>query len=358
MLTKNLDFVEPCVRCDSDSLKVLNKYAASTRSVGVRFRMSKFCERCECHTFKDKLAYWQCKICDDQQEVCVGVPIGIYGSVQRAIESSKIASKGSDFRAHGSFVSMISLLKAPELEKIAMGRWIPSVMIKAMSGKAHINLPLDFDDTYMGDYTDYKRINFSMELDKYGSRVTPVLKRMRKLREDEVLTEKGTLLLRRCSNEARKILAAYMRDSSSDDIFTLELVTLRKKGDTLAVESIPEHDVEETRAEEICQAYHGHIADIEGKIQGKIDAMNWELDRMKMQMQERLLDLDLRREAEVSPDVKSPNQLDPSFTAVDEGPRYERSLMLAARPILSGQNSGFAAMSRRERRQWRVVNRE
>lgn len=59
----------------------------------------------------------------------VPLPIDTVGLVERAVESSRVATGGSEFRAHGTFVSHLALLDVPERVKQSLIRWAPSVMI-------------------------------------------------------------------------------------------------------------------------------------------------------------------------------------------------------------------------------------
>lgn len=353
MLSKNSDGdVPPCIRCDKDTLKILNSHAAATRCVGVRFRMSRYCPRCEFDCFQDKLAYWTSKICDEGVTVNVGVPIGIYGSVERAVQSSRIASKGSEYRAHGSFVSQIQLLKCPEVLKISFQRWLPYVMNLAMSGKAHLEMPSESVDIVTSGYLDYKTTN-TFEC-KYDRRVVSVIKRIRKLRADEELTKEATIILRKRDREIRNDLLNRMKEFESDDVFKLGLVVIKEKSDLSVV---PEAQLEDyiAHTEDICQAYDGRISQIKEETERKIENMNWELDRLNAMVRESISiqrEVEGRREAEVSPDAGVRHHRDEPSVGV-----YPRDALLSARIISDDGNVGFAAMTRRDRRSYRVSRR-
>jgi len=61
--------------------------------------------------------------------VDVPIPLSTVGVVERAVEASRIASKGSDFRAHGTFISHLTLLECPEMMKQSLCCWAPKAMI-------------------------------------------------------------------------------------------------------------------------------------------------------------------------------------------------------------------------------------
>lgn len=65
----------------------------------------------------------------DHQVVQVPIPVNTVGTIERAVQASCIASKGSDFRAHGTFISHLQLLDAPEIRKQSLCAWAPKAMI-------------------------------------------------------------------------------------------------------------------------------------------------------------------------------------------------------------------------------------
>lgn len=65
----------------------------------------------------------------DHQVVQVPIPIDTVGTIERAVQASCIASKGSDYRAHGTFISHLQLLDTSEIRKQSLCAWAPKAMI-------------------------------------------------------------------------------------------------------------------------------------------------------------------------------------------------------------------------------------
>lgn len=61
--------------------------------------------------------------------VQVPLPMATVGTIERAVHASQIADKGSAYRAHGTFISHLSLLDAPEIMKQSLCAWAPKAMM-------------------------------------------------------------------------------------------------------------------------------------------------------------------------------------------------------------------------------------
>lgn len=126
----------PCASCHATELKILREqFDASSEEFWVYDRVfPNQCTRCDPQGLVEAL--WKTNpicggCCSDNPYVRVQVPLPIetVGLVERAVESSRVATGGSDFRAHGTFVSHLALLDVPERVKQSLIRWAPSVMI-------------------------------------------------------------------------------------------------------------------------------------------------------------------------------------------------------------------------------------
>lgn len=66
--------------------------------------------------------------------VRVPLPSNVVGMVERAMHSSSVTTSGSDFRAHGSFIALLSTLDCMEEYKQALCCWAPMVMKSFQEG--------------------------------------------------------------------------------------------------------------------------------------------------------------------------------------------------------------------------------
>lgn len=132
----------PCATCHATELRILHEqFHASSEEFWVYEKaFSNRCGRCDpsgriVRMWKNyPLLRNQC--CDNPYvRMQVPLPIDTVGLVERAVESSRVATGGSDFRAHGTFVSHLALLDVPERVKQSLIRWAPSVMIAYEAAK-------------------------------------------------------------------------------------------------------------------------------------------------------------------------------------------------------------------------------
>lgn len=61
--------------------------------------------------------------------VCIPIKTSTVGVVERAIHSSSVGEKGSEYRAHGTFISHLVGVQEPELYKQALTAWAPTAMM-------------------------------------------------------------------------------------------------------------------------------------------------------------------------------------------------------------------------------------
>lgn len=70
-----------------------------------------------------------------KRKVSIALPETTVGTIQRAIEASAIAEKGSKHRAHGTFIHHLQGLEISESLKIALEAWAPSMIGGFMYGE-------------------------------------------------------------------------------------------------------------------------------------------------------------------------------------------------------------------------------
>jgi len=75
-----------------------------------------------------KLGY-TCLCPNPVELVCIPIKTSTVGVVERAIHASSVGEKGSEFRAHGTFISHLVGVQEPELYKQALTSWAPSAMM-------------------------------------------------------------------------------------------------------------------------------------------------------------------------------------------------------------------------------------
>lgn len=227
----------PCATCDASTLRYLNSISHSTSCVTIETSMPRCCHRCAptcCVPIKpvQDIEKMINIFTIPEIQVRVHVPASTYGTVQRAYEASAIATKGSDLRAHGTLVSHLSLLSsADEFYKISLMRWLPYLMMRSLKGTASLKLP-DADSgfpTQTGmirpeEYADATRMPKRSHCDP---RARGLLRRLRKLRDDEKLSDRGRKLLRKCKKEALNDACELISANKTTDIFSLNLVELK-----------------------------------------------------------------------------------------------------------------------------------
>jgi hypothetical protein len=64
--------------------------------------------------------------------VKVPIPVKTVGTVERSVHAASVAAKGSEFRAHGTFIHHLSLSDTSELLKQALCVWAPAAMMAFM----------------------------------------------------------------------------------------------------------------------------------------------------------------------------------------------------------------------------------
>jgi len=72
--------------------------------------------------------------CPVIETVKVPIPMATVGLVERAIHAASVAEKGSEYRAHGTFIHHLSCMDMPEEDKQALCAWAPAAMGGYMDG--------------------------------------------------------------------------------------------------------------------------------------------------------------------------------------------------------------------------------
>lgn len=136
----------PCAKCNKEEFEILHQaFAASDGKFWVyNVDASVACSRCDNRSIK---ATWNramkaygrfiTQTCCDTPYVRVQIPIDMttVGIVERSIHASSIATKGSENRSHGTFISHLVTLECEEEYKQALCTWAPSAMMSFMNGK-------------------------------------------------------------------------------------------------------------------------------------------------------------------------------------------------------------------------------
>jgi len=348
MLSNRSPIKTPCIRCDADALKVVNARAAKVKCVGIRFEAT-YCSSCE---FMKAPRGWFSSWCCTRRraEVNVGIPVKTWGTVTRAVEAARVAAKGTEFRAYGTLIHHLSLMNDDEVYKIALLRWLPWAYHQWAENGAELRLPVDallYSDRGCEDYTRIK-----VDDRKYEARVAPVLRRLRRLREDEVLTDTARHLLRKRNVQIRKELETIMSTGDSDDIFQLGLVKLTDKPASQIVEAEPEEEVtlaitDTTALERYQQDFDRRLEEMAGEINRLTSILRDVGNRTP----------DTAQEAAVSSDVHvGVNSSSQSSTWSPTRPVHSREELLSHRHP-SENEFGFGSMNRRQRRARRVERR-
>lgn len=135
MFSKNVASHIPCLKCNKTEVNYLHEHFSSSEGEFWVYETKALyaCNRCNPGYSKAwKAAGWFCKtFCMEPPitSVQVPIPISTVGTIERAVHSSCIANKGSDYRAHGTFISHLQLLEADELMKQSLCTWAPVAMI-------------------------------------------------------------------------------------------------------------------------------------------------------------------------------------------------------------------------------------
>lgn len=135
MFSKNNAIPVPCLNCNKEELKQLHQQFNDSDGEFWVYRVAAYncCDRCDKHAYR---RLWRnypmirdaCCI-NPFTMVQVPLPVATVGTIERAVHASCIASKGSDFRAHGTFISHLSLLDCTEVLKQSLCAWAPKAMI-------------------------------------------------------------------------------------------------------------------------------------------------------------------------------------------------------------------------------------
>jgi len=140
MFSKKCAVPTPCVKCNAEELHQLRQYFMNSDANFWVYSVNadNCCNRCDRSGRRSAWSgkSWIEKVCGVSPFTVVEVPLPVatVGTVERAVEASRIASKGSDFRAHGTFISHLSLLDCDEIMKQSLCCWAPKAMIEFSCG--------------------------------------------------------------------------------------------------------------------------------------------------------------------------------------------------------------------------------
>lgn len=135
MFSKNSAIPVPCVKCNGEELKQLHQHFTNSEGEFWVYRVAAYncCDRCDKHSdrrlWRNYPMFRDLCCVNPFVMVQVPIPLGTVGTIERAVHASRIADKGSAFRAHGTFISHLSLLDAPEIMKQSLCSWAPKAMI-------------------------------------------------------------------------------------------------------------------------------------------------------------------------------------------------------------------------------------
>lgn len=130
----------PCLRCNKEEYQLLrDEFEGSGEKFWVyNVSVLTACSRCDTNGTRSMWARypitrkWCCM--NPYQAVQVPLPSSVVGQVERAMHSASVTTSGSDFRAHGSFISLLATLDCEEEYKQALCCWAPLVMKAFMDG--------------------------------------------------------------------------------------------------------------------------------------------------------------------------------------------------------------------------------
>jgi len=114
--------------------------------------------------------------------VKVPIPVDTVGTVERSVHAASVAAKGSEFRAHGTFIHHLSLSDSSELLKQALCTWAPAAMMAFMECEEGVSRslsdghpvvrtePPETTDTHAGnpDVEDGEMKGTRLRGDEYG----------------------------------------------------------------------------------------------------------------------------------------------------------------------------------------------
>lgn len=145
MFSKRSNVPVPCLRCNRHEMEVLHaKYKASASNYWVyKIPVASCCSRCD---HEDKRGLWArypvCRrwLCDSPFEfVQVPIPIAIVGEIERNIQSASTTTSGTEYRPHGTFISLLSTMDCPEEYKQSLCCWVPQAMQAFMRGDPRVS---------------------------------------------------------------------------------------------------------------------------------------------------------------------------------------------------------------------------
>jgi len=140
---------KPCATCSKQELTWLrNKHRLSDEAHWVyTIPVYVRCKRCESEPrglesrdsvfrkYAPTIASICCPVVTTAQ---VPIPLKTVGLVERAVHAASVAEKGSEYRAHGTFVHHLSMLPEDEETKQALCVWAPAAMGGYMCGHAGV----------------------------------------------------------------------------------------------------------------------------------------------------------------------------------------------------------------------------
>lgn len=135
MFSKNNAIPIPCVNCNGEELRQLHQSFDNSDGDFWVYCVAAYncCDRCDKYSYRKlwrNYPLFRDACCVNPfQMVQVPLPVSTVGTIERAVQASCIASKGSDYRAHGTFISHLSLLDCPEIMKQSLCVWAPKAMI-------------------------------------------------------------------------------------------------------------------------------------------------------------------------------------------------------------------------------------
>jgi len=137
---------KPCANCSRQELTWLrDKHRESDEAHWIyTIPVYTGCKRCETEprglesrdsVFRRYAPMIASMCCPVIRAVQVPIPLKTVGLVERAIHAASVAEKGSEYRAHGTFIHHLSMLPEDEETKQALCVWAPAAMGGYMSGQ-------------------------------------------------------------------------------------------------------------------------------------------------------------------------------------------------------------------------------
>jgi len=137
---------KPCAKCSQQELNWLReKHRLSEEAFWIyTIPVYTGCRRCETEprgldsrdsVFRKYAPMIASLCCPVVNSVQVPIPLRTVGLVERAIHAASVAEKGSEYRAHGTFIHHLSMLEEDEETKQALCVWAPAALGGYMSGQ-------------------------------------------------------------------------------------------------------------------------------------------------------------------------------------------------------------------------------